>query len=283
MGKVVRHEGSTEGCDNGEDRRCDCSKIETGDLKRRRRLGVILRAPWTRLAPARLRRDSSSPDAPSRAGTGRSRAVGRAQGTGEGRHVEVQAFKGGYGIDFYQKRGARSTRRRRSRALTITVDGDPHIWEKTPTALRGRGDPPDLAFPGMEDGPLGARGGGASSPRSDAALDGPPDDGTGKRRRGSSWRDTFEPLAAQARPDGTGKQYVLPYYFSVMGWWYDPGVLQGPRLGRRRRRTTSLLALCPKIKAAGLAPITYQGKYPYYMIEGMLMPWDALRRRREGR
>src|SRR5207245_8487241 len=36
---------------------------------------------------------------------------------------------------------------------------------------------------------------------------------------------------------------------------------------------SELLSLCAKIKAAGIAPITYQGKYLYYMIDGFLLPW----------
>jgi N-acetylglucosamine transport system substrate-binding protein len=58
----------------------------------------------------------------------------------------------------------------------------------------------------------------------------------------------------------------------VMGWWFDPGVFA--KNGWAPPKTwDELLALCEKIKARGIAPITYQGQYPYYMIEGMLMPW----------
>ncbi|RYH93676.1 MAG: extracellular solute-binding protein, partial [Acetobacteraceae bacterium] len=131
------------------------------------------------------------------------------------------------------------------------------------------GTPPDLMFPGwgMDHWALAEEEG--LEPL-DAALDGPPDDGPGKDGPGK-WRDTFEPaLLKLGQLDG--KQYVLPYYFNVMGWWYDPGVFK--KHGWTPPSTyEELLALAPKIKAAGIAPITYQGQYPYYMVEGMLMPW----------
>jgi N-acetylglucosamine transport system substrate-binding protein len=31
--------------------------------------------------------------------------------------------------------------------------------------------------------------------------------------------------------------------------------------------------VCAKLKAKGIAPITFQGKYPDYMLEGFLVPW----------
>jgi N-acetylglucosamine transport system substrate-binding protein len=72
-----------------------------------------------------------------------------------------------------------------------------------------------------------------------------------------------------------GKQYVLPYYFNVQGWWYDPGVFS--KNGWQPPKTfDDLLKLCSQIKAkGGIAPITFQGKFPYYMLEGMLLPWAA--------
>ena len=175
--------------------------------------------------------------------------------------VEVQAFQGGYGIDFYQ-----ATAKEYAKAhpgVTIDVEGDPHIWER----LRPRfvaGDPPDLAFPGWKMDHWALAEEDQLMPL-DKALDGPAEDGKG------TWRETFEPaLLKLGRLDG--KQFVLPYYFNVLGWWYDPGVFKAH--GWTPPKTyAELLTLAPKIKAAGLVPITYQGQYPYYMIEGMLFPW----------
>lgn len=183
-------------------------------------------------------------------------AAGPAKGT-----VEVAAFKGGYGIDFYEKTA--KDYEAAHPGVKINVAGDPRVWEQLRPRFVG-GTPPDLTFPGwgMDHWALAEEG---SLEPLDAALDGPADDGKGK------WRDTFEPsLLKLGILNGT--QYVLPYYFNVMGWWYDPGVFA--KHGWTPPKTyDELLALSAKIKAAGIAPITFQGKYPYYMMEGMLMPW----------
>ena len=175
--------------------------------------------------------------------------------------ISVAAFQGGYGIDFYEKAAAEY--QKAHPGVEVVVAGNPRIWEQ----LRPRmiaGDPPDLMFPGwgMDHWALAEE---ESLEPLDAALDGPAEGGGGK------WRDTFEPsLLKLGQLDG--KQYVLPYYFNVMGWWYDPGVFK--KHGWAPPRTFGeLLLLAPRIKAAGIAPITYQGQYPYYMMEGMLMPW----------
>lgn len=180
--------------------------------------------------------------------------------------IKVAAFKGGYGTDFYEK--AAKEFEKAHPGVTVDVKGDPRIWERLRSQFVG-GTPPDLTFPGwgMDHWALAEEG---SLEPLDAALDGPPDDGTGKDGSGT-WRETFEPSLLKLG-QLEGKQYVLPYYFNVMGWWYDPGVFK--KHGWEPPKTyDELIALAPKIKAAGIAPITYQGQYPYYMMEGMLMPW----------
>ncbi|MES1227359.1 MAG: extracellular solute-binding protein, partial [Armatimonadota bacterium] len=88
---------------------------------------------------------------------------------------------------------------------------------------------------------------------------------------GGSWGDTFDPtLLKMGQFDG--KQYMLPFYLMLYGWWYDPGVF-AKNGWTPPKNYAELLTLCEKIKAKGIAPITFQGKYPYYMVEGMLMPW----------
>jgi N-acetylglucosamine transport system substrate-binding protein len=177
--------------------------------------------------------------------------------------LDVVAFKGGYGIDMYQQMAKEFESK--NPGLKVHVDGNPRVWEQ----LRPRmlsGNPPDLMFPGwgmdhwalIEDGQVMAL---------DAALDGPAPDGKG------TWRDTFDPnILKLGQRDG--KTYMLPYYTMVWGWWYDPGLFE--KNGWTPPKTwNELLALAPKIKAKGIAPITYQGQYPYYMLEGMLLPWAA--------
>ena len=175
--------------------------------------------------------------------------------------LEVVAFKGGYDIDFYQQ-AAREFEQKHP-GLQISVTGDPRVWEQ----LRPRfvaGNPPDLCFPGwgMDHWALAEEG---QLMDLDDALNGPAEDGKG------TWKDTFDPkILALGQLDG--KQYVLPYYVMLYGWWYDPGVFA--KNGWTPPKTfDELLTLCDKIKAKGIAPLTYQGQYPYYMINGMLLPW----------
>ncbi|CAN5711752.1 N-acetylglucosamine/diacetylchitobiose ABC transporter substrate-binding protein [soil metagenome] len=175
--------------------------------------------------------------------------------------LEVVAFKGGYGIDYYVN--VAKDLEAKNPGLKVTVSGDPRVWEKLRPRLIS-GDPPDLMLPGwgmdhwalIQDDALF---------QLDAALDGPGPDGKGK------WRDSFKPdILKLGQKDG--KTYTLPYYVSLQGWWYDPGVFA--KHGWTPPKTyPELLTLCEKIKAAGIAPITYQGQYPYYMIDGVLMPW----------
>lgn len=180
---------------------------------------------------------------------------------GSSKELSVAAFQGGYGIDAYEK--AAQEFGEMHPGLKVKVEGDPRIWEKLRPRLVA-GDPPDLMFPGwgmdhwslVEEGQLMPL---------DEALDGPAWGGKGK------WRDTFMPeILKLCQKDG--KTWMLPYYYMIYGWWYDPGVFA--KNGWTPPQTwNELLALCDKIKAKGIAPITFQGQYPYYMIEGMLLPW----------
>ncbi len=184
--------------------------------------------------------------------------TGTAKLTGD---LEVAAFKGGFGIDFYQAVG--KDLEAKNPGLKIKVWGDPQVAD----ALRPRlvaGTPPDLMYPGWkldvwglaEEGQLALL---------DTALDSPDSDGKGK------WRDAFDPAILKLGQNG-GKQYMLPYFFNVWGWWYNPDLFA--KNGWAVPKTfDELLALCEKIKAKGMAPVTFQGKYPYYMLQGMLLPW----------
>ena len=184
-----------------------------------------------------------------------------AKGDTAGAPIEVSAFKGGYGIDFYQ--AAAKEYEAKHAGAKVTVDGNPRIWEQLRPRLVA-GDPPSLMFPGwgMDHWALAEEG---QLLQLDAALDGLAADGKTK------WRDTFEPtLLKLGQKDG--KQWVLPYYFVLWGWWYNPDVFA--KNGWAVPKTfDDVLALAPKMKAKGIAPLTFQGKYPYYMLQGMLFPW----------
>jgi len=175
--------------------------------------------------------------------------------------LEVQSFEGGYGIDFFKKMAEEF--QKLNPGLTIEVDGHPRVWER----LRPRfvaGDPPDLVFPGWDFDHWAAAEEGQFEDLN-AVLDGKPYEGEG------TWRSTFRPDILKLG-ESNGKQYMLPYYVMTYGWWYDPGVFE--KNGWTPPKTyEELLVLCEKIKAKGIAPITFQGQYPYYMSTMMLFPW----------
>ena len=175
--------------------------------------------------------------------------------------VEVVAFMGAFGIDFYQQ--AAKDFDAAHPGTTVTVTGDPRVWEQ----LRPRmvaGDPPDLMYPGwgMDHWKLASEG---QLFTLDDALKSPAYDGKG------TWGDTFVPsILKLGQKDG--KQYVLPYFFNIQGMWYDPGVFK--KHGWTVPQTfPQLLTLCDQIKKAGIAPITFQGKYPYYLLQNLIIPW----------
>jgi N-acetylglucosamine transport system substrate-binding protein len=175
--------------------------------------------------------------------------------------VEVVAFEGGYGIDFYQEAAKEYSAKHPESKVEVT--GDPRVWERLRPRLVA-GDAPDLMFPGWGMDHWALVNDDALLPL-DEALDGPPYGGEGK------WRDTFSPgLLELCQKDG--KTYMLPLYVMIYGWWYEPGVFARNQW-TPPRTWSELLAFCEKAKAKGIAPITFQGQYPYYMIEGMLLPW----------
>ena len=66
-----------------------------------------------------------------------------------------------------------------------------------------------------------------------------------------------------------GKQYALNIAYSVAGVWYSSTLFQDK--GWTYPATwPDMMNLCETIKASGIAPWTYQGKYPGYMIFGLL-------------
>ncbi|MFZ4506995.1 MAG: extracellular solute-binding protein [Fimbriimonas sp.] len=181
--------------------------------------------------------------------------------TNKGPVVDVVAFKGGYDIDFYAK--AAQELQDKTGTAQFKVSGNPRVWEQ----LRPRfiaGTPPDLAFPGWDMGYWALVYENQVTPWDEALQE---------KAYGTEtkWLDTFEPSLLRLG-QYEGKQYLMPYYFSMNGWWYDP-TLFAKNGWTAPKNWTELLALCEAAKAKGIAPITFQGKYPYYMITGFLFPW----------
>lgn len=174
--------------------------------------------------------------------------------------LDVMVFEGGFGKDFFAKAAEEYGQ---AESVKVDVIGDPRIDE----SLKARfleGNPPSLAFPGWRFDHWRAVNDGLVLPLDEQLK-------TPAWNSETPWGETFIPsLLKLGQKDG--KQYAMPYFYSILGWWYDP-VLFAQNGWEPPKNYLDLLALCQKIKAKGIAPITYQGKYPDYMIAGMLIPW----------
>jgi N-acetylglucosamine transport system substrate-binding protein len=66
-----------------------------------------------------------------------------------------------------------------------------------------------------------------------------------------------------------GKKYAQPYSYGMSGIWFSKALLD--KHGWTYPKTwEEMLALCAEIKKAGLAPWTYQGQYPGYLVTPIL-------------
>jgi N-acetylglucosamine transport system substrate-binding protein len=175
--------------------------------------------------------------------------------------IEVAVFQGGFGLDFFE-RTAREYEKLHPK-VKINVWGNPRIWEQ----LRPRfvsGDVPDLTWPGWGMDYWALVADGQVMPM-DKYLAGKAYD------QDKPWKDTFYPSLLN-KGMYKGHYYILPYNNNVVGWWYNVDMFK--QHGWTAPKTyEELLALCEKIKQAGIAPITYQGKYPAYMLRGFFFPW----------
>lgn len=197
-----------------------------------------------------------APEAPESGGT--TTATGE---KGAMKPIEVIAFKGGYGTDFFEKAGTEWAEKNKT---TAKVDGDPKVWEQLKPRFVSE-DVPDVTWPGWGMDYWGLV---ADDQLMDlnAALDTPAyGQTTGK------WRDSFDPgLLKMGAYEG--KQYMMPYHVNLNGWWYNPKMFKDN--GWTVPKTyKELLALNDKVKAKGIAPLTFQGQYPYYMLFGFVYPW----------
>ena len=85
---------------------------------------------------------------------------------------------------------------------------------------------------------------------------------------GKKVKDTLFP-GSQAGGVMDGKQVALNIAYTVGGIWYSKPLFE--EKGWKYPSTwDEMLALCETIKGSGMAPWTYQGKYPGYMIFGVL-------------
>lgn len=175
--------------------------------------------------------------------------------------LEVASFQGGYGLDFFEY-AAREYEKIHPN-VKIRVWGNPRIWEQ----LRPRfvaGDVPDLAWPGWDMDVWALVAEGKVLPM-DRYLD------TQAYGQKMKWKDTFVPSLLKTGMY-KGHHYIMPFNNNPLGWWYNVGMFK--KNGWTAPKTyEELLVLCEKIKKTGVAPLTYQGKYPYYALRGFFLPW----------
>jgi N-acetylglucosamine transport system substrate-binding protein len=91
-----------------------------------------------------------------------------------------------------------------------------------------------------------------------ALLDAPSLDDPGKKVR-----DTLLPGVVSGGSFG-GTCYVLYYVYTIYGNWYSKRLF-AQRGWAYPKTWDEMLTLCDEIKKSGIAPWTYQGKYPQYM------------------
>lgn len=170
-------------------------------------------------------------------------------------------FSGGFGHDYIQY--AADLFAKVHPGSTMSVEPIQGVGEKLRPRFVG-GNPPDV----IDNSGAGSLDFGAlvsEGQLMDLAelLDAPSLDTPGK-----TVRDTLFP----GSQDGSmidGKLYALNIAYSVAGIWYSDTLFK--EKGWTYPKTwPDMLSLCETIKSSGIAPWTYQGKYPGYMIFGLL-------------
>lgn len=167
------------------------------------------------------------------------------------REVEVAIFEGGYGIQWHQKiAGSFNDDRERVR---IRLWGDPRTADIIKPRLL-RGDPPDLILD--ERLPIWLLIAADKLIPFDEALAQP---AVGSDR---PWGEYFAPgMLDMFKSDG--HVYAIPAAYGLWGCWYDAKTFE-ERGWTVPKDWDEFLALCEQIKSEGVAPIAFQGKYPYF-------------------
>lgn len=175
--------------------------------------------------------------------------------------LEVVVFKGGYGDEYAVK--AEATYQQKYPQAKIDHKG----LQKVGEAMQPRfvaGTPPDVVD-NTGAGRLDIATLVSANQVTDLAdlLDAPSLDQPGKKVR-----DTLLPGVVD---DGTfaGKTVALNFTYTVWGLWYSKSLF-ADRGWTYPKTWDEMVALCAEIKKAGVAPWTYQGKYPEYINDPLL-------------
>lgn len=175
--------------------------------------------------------------------------------------LEVVIFKGGYGDEYAKRAGTLYTQK--YPAAKIDHQGIQKIGE----ALQPRfvaGTPPDVVDnTGASRLDIATLVSAKQVTDLTRLLEAPAFDQPGK-----TVRDTLLPGVVD---DGTFDKVplTLNFTYTVWGLWYSKSLFAAK--GWTFPKTwDEMLTLCATIKAAGIAPWTYQGKYPEYILDPLL-------------
>ncbi|HYO11530.1 MAG TPA: extracellular solute-binding protein [Tepidisphaeraceae bacterium] len=170
--------------------------------------------------------------------------------------IEAPLFQGGSGSAFYL-RAAREYEKLRP-DVKVDLYLDPRIQDKVQVRFL-EGTFFETTNVGMNYWPLIRNG---DVVQVDKYLDGPSWDTVDADGKPVKWRDTFLPGSLDTYAED-GRHYGIPlaYYATVV--WYNK------RMFREHGWQTpgtwdELFALCEQAKRAGVAPMAFQGRFPYY-------------------
>lgn len=172
-------------------------------------------------------------------------------------------FSGGFGHE-YINHGARIFAEANP-GSTMSVEGIQRIGER----LRPRiiaGNPPDV----MDNSGAGNLDTAALVSEGEILDLAPLMNAPALDTEGKTFAETLFP-GSQASGIFDGVQRYVNIAFTVFGLWHSKSLFE--EKGWTYPETwDEMLSLCETIKASGMAPFTYQGKYPQYMIFGLLEP-----------
>jgi N-acetylglucosamine transport system substrate-binding protein len=204
---------------------------------------------------------TSGSDAKNDSAAGGAKTTENPLGVKEDAPLEVVVFKGGYGDEYATK--AEAQYQQRYPKAKIDHKGLQKVGEAMQPRFVG-GNPPDVVD-NTGAGRLDIATLVGASQVSDLAdlLDAPAFDQPGKKVR-----DTLLPGVVD---DGSfdGKPVTLNFTYTAWGLWYSKPLF-AERGWQYPKTWADMLVLCETIRKAGIAPWTYQGKYPEYINDPLL-------------
>ena len=169
--------------------------------------------------------------------------------------VEFAVFEAGFGTEWHAQvaREYEEKRRAAGRPVEVEVWGDPRVLDKVRPRILSK-QPPALIHAYLPYWTLALSG--VLLPF-DEMLDRPAAGPGGRTIRETFYPGSLEMFSHQ------GQTYAIPIAYNAYVMWYDK------RLFREQgwlvpQTWQELIALCEQIKAAGLSPIAFQGKYDVY-------------------